>query len=790
MNVNERARAYIDRMPPAISGNGGHNATFKVACVLWNGFALEHDEVMELLRHYNQRCEPQWRDWELEHKAREAAKTSHQKSRGHLLDKGKPGRKSYKRGIPTNHGVVLGYFSPLSEPATGAEDSESPSVERKSKGTNREPVIVEPAARKRPAEDTSESCWQTPYPFLFDGWREDSGPPEDRSSRVRSDSGDISTGDHAEPGESPTKPPTAGTDYKFVAEASEFDDISDQLDSSLSPVALDLETYGPGKDGALNPRRGDIRLLQLALPGEPPWIIDLQKTGYDLGRLQESVENKEVIAHNAKFDLAFLQEKCGVRYPERVLCTYTASALLTAGSDEKNDLGAVLLRYEVVDLPKDQGKSDWSALTLTDEQMEYAAKDVAYLHELAEKLRTDIENAGLSETLDLELRLIPVVLKMESAGFAVDTDRIETIRKEVNLQAAEWKAKLLEELGVKDLNPNSPKQLRNAFTVIGADLPDTKENTIKGWEGPGQEACNALLKYRHATKQAQQCETLLKSIDPDGRIRASFKPLGAETARFSCSGPNLQNISNGPLRECFRAESGMRLICADYSQIELRIAAAITGEEKMLEAYRNGRDLHRLTAANILGKSGEEITSDDRQLAKAVNFGLLFGQGAKGLQKYAETNYGIQITEARAAELRDAFFQTYPQLKAWHDDTHTTARSSRSHEIRTRQGRRRLLPEGPENEWKRFSRALNTPVQGGAADGLKKALVLLDERLPDKARIVSTIHDEVIVEVPEGVVKTCSEIVKRSMEEAMSSIYPEVPIIAQPSDGGTWTDAK
>ena len=760
MNAKERARNYIDKMPPAISGENGDKATFRVACVLWHGFALGYEDTLELLRHYNRRCKPPWSEQELQHKASGAAKTEHDRPRGHLLTQERIPNKRVSRGIPTNHGKVLGYFSPLPEDEGGSvkvgRPNPSEGAQEKPSGQERQfECVIETEPNRSNAEvieDENDS-------------KEEATLNAPHSARKRNG-------------------------YRLITERERFAELAAVIKSSGCAVAVDIETYGPGKDGALDPRKGDIRLLQVAFPGEIPWIIDLQKTGYDLGPLKEALEKKAVIAHNAKFDLGFLKEKCGVCYPEQVFCTLTASKILTAGTAQNNDLGAVLRRYKIAALPKEYGKSNWSVPALTAGQMEYAVEDVVYLHDLAEKLRTDLENAGLSHIFELEMRLLPVVLKMERTGFAVDKELIEEIREKTNFEAEEWKTELLKELGDEDLNPNSHAKLLEAFKSLGAELPDTREETIKGWRGSGQEACRALLKYRRATKRVQQCASLLKCVGPDGRIRASFNPLGADTARFSCREPNLQNIAKGPLRGCFVAAPGRRIICADYSQIELRIAAAITGEDKMLEAYRDGRDLHRLTAANTLGKAEEDVTSDDRQLAKAVNFGLLFGQGAPGLQRYAESKYGIRISEGRAVELRKAFFDAYPELRDWHNAAHNDAGNYAIQEIETRLGRRRLLPAGSANEWKRFAWSVNTPVQGGAADGLKKALILLDRDLPGGANIVSTVHDEIIVEAPEDAVEACCGIVKRSMEEAMSEIYPEVPILVEPAHGATWADAK
>lgn len=210
----------------------------------------------------------------------------------------------------------------------------------------------------------------------------------------------------------------------------------------------------------------------------------------------------------------------------------------------------------------------------------------------------------------------------------------------------------------------------------------------------------------------------------------------------------------------------------------------------MIEAYRSGADLHNRTAALVLGKSEDEVTKDDRQLAKAVNFGLLYGQFAPGLVKYAKTSYGVDMTVGEAERIRERFFRAYRGLAEWHGRTRELAKGSDLTETRTRLGRRRLMPQGQEQFWQRFSGSLNTPVQGGAADGLKKALILIASRLPEGAAILSTVHDEIIIECPADQPATVSRLMEDAMRDAMAAIYPEIPIEVEAHTGRTWAEAK
>jgi DNA polymerase I len=225
----------------------------------------------------------------------------------------------------------------------------------------------------------------------------------------------------------------------------------------------------------------------------------------------------------------------------------------------------------------------------------------------------------------------------------------------------------------------------------------------------------------------------------DGRIYASWRQLRAATGRMACDHPNLQNIPrSGPLRSYIRAPEGRLFVIADYSQIELRIAAKISGDKEMLSAYAEGRDLHALTAQNLAGRN--EVSNDNRKLAKAVNFGLLYGMGAKGLQAYALKSYGVEMTLEEAVLYRRRFFRTYPDLKRWHDNERRAWLRGGT-ETWTLSGRRRMYVQ-------RLTDHLNSPVQGTAADGLKLALTLLWEHRDEclGAMPILVCHDEVIVE--------------------------------------------
>lgn len=569
---------------------------------------------------------------------------------------------------------------------------------------------------------------------------------------------------------------------QMITDPDDFEGIAEEIAIADHPLALDIETYGRDP---LNPHRSDIRFLALGLPWRDPWLIDLQATGYNLGGLGKVLESTELIIHNARFDLGFLAHHLGL-HPQRVFCTLTASRLLGAGTRQSNALGDVLRRYEIADLPKTLGDSDWGAMLLTEDQLAYAAADVAHLHTLRARLEADLEKAELMDVWALESQLLPVVVRMQAAGVTVDPAALERIRDEQRAKASKLALQVQEALGVT-FNPGSPEQLRDAFRAAGVQIASTAEAILTEQDHPA--AALALL-MRGAEKSAQQAQSLLEAVEKDGRIHGQFDPTGTDAGRFSSQRPNLQNIARGPLRGCFVAPPGRSLVCADYSQIELRVAAAIAQETRMIEAYRAGADLHRRTAALVLGKAEEAVTKGDRQLAKAVNFGLLYGQSAAGLVKYAKTSYGVELTEGEAEAIRDKFFRAYRGLAQWHGQIRQAAQSGVFTETRTRLGRRRLLPSGHDHFWTRFSGGLNTPVQGGAADGLKQAMILLAGRLPQGAQIISTVHDEIIVECPADQAEAVARTMEEAMRQAMVGLYPEISFEVEAHTGVTWEQAK
>ena len=551
-------------------------------------------------------------------------------------------------------------------------------------------------------------------------------------------------------------------------------------------VALDLETTG------LDPRRDRTRLLSLATESEA-WIVD--NFSVDIRPLLEILKDKTLLIHNAMHDLLFLRQ-LGYRHYGRAVDTMTLSRMAHAG--EKSEGGKrlehsleVCCKRELdLKLDKSHQKDDWSR-DLSEEMLTYAAEDARVLLALYEALEDKLLTAGQEQALKIEGRALLAGIEMAHAGVAVDKERWLGIVEEDGEGLDELRARLdclvgdppeetrkrntknrnVPEERKDKWNWDSAEQIKAAATTLGLRLEKTSMDYLKLVD---HEFARALLAYREAKsglatfgeKYFEPTEEG-REVYLDGRLYPSWGMCQAETGRTSSSSPNVQNIPNksrlGKLRECVSAPEGRCLIKADYSQIELRIVAKIAGEEKMLEAYRKGEDLHARTARSITGR--EEVTKVGRQLAKAVNFGLLYGQGAGGLRDYARDKYGAEMSPEEAEEYRARWFDAYPAIKVWHRQE-SIGFDAGEDVACTLTGRQRRV--------KTFMEKVNHPVQGTGADGLKLSMALFHERLPEHldAKLVIAVHDEVVVECPqegaEQVAIFTEEIMVAGMEEVLN----------------------
>lgn len=556
-------------------------------------------------------------------------------------------------------------------------------------------------------------------------------------------------------------------------------------------LALDLETCAEPKIGprgrisstsdALNPRKAEIRLLTAGDSDGNIRQFDLRTAPALPPEILAALSSAELVIHNAAFELLFLHTKFGIM-PEQIFCTLTASRLLEPQKSVPHSLGPVIERYLDVRLPKEQGASDWGAFVLTDEQLHYARDDVRYLLALRALLAAKLEKAKLMGVFQLESALLPIIARMELHGFQVDTSRLASMLTQEGKRSRDLEKEISLSFGDPKLNPASPEQLMAAFKKAGIQLENTEEKTLRAIADP---RAVLILEYRGAAKLASAIEGLL-GAQCNGRIYARFNPLGAVTGRFSSKGPNLQNIPRGPLRHCFISSSPeRRLVIADYSQIELRVAALVANETVMIEAFKRKEDLHyKIAAVNLRKPIGEVTRAERGSVGKSTNFGFIYGQGDKGFRIYARTEYGLVIELEEAARFRNNFFETYPGLRAWHEECWRKAKDNIG-EARTIYGR--LLRAQQDSTWARFNLWTEYVVSGSCADLLKAAMVQIASILPSDCHLVATVHDELIYDVPGDLSEQYCGMIRLVMEESFVAMFgTTVPIVAEAKVCRNW----
>ena len=577
-----------------------------------------------------------------------------------------------------------------------------------------------------------------------------------------------------------TLSPPMKSAYKLITNLSEAHVILADLVAKGELVGLDIETTG------LFPHEGaKARLLQLSPQEGPVYIIDLFEVG-GLAALQEPLSHLKAVAHNAVFEMKFFKAE-GIDLT--LDCTLLAHHALTGEMSKLSDL---CQHYLGIELDKTLQTSNWQG-DLTSDQLQYAAADAFYTRLLFDKLWPLIQKQGSERVYQVCKQAQPAAALMELTGMPFDAKEHQTLLDHLIEERDAYQTKLRDHLG--DINVNSSKQLGIWLSSV---LERSGKASLKQWPrtATGQLATSekdfkkgllllpqteqALIKdcflpYKALEKQVSSFgEGLAQSVSPaTGRIHASFKMTGTRTGRFSCSRPNLQQIPrNKVFRGLFKAPQGCTLVIADYSQMELRVAAIVAKETKLLEAYEQGQDTHALTAGMLLKKNPEEVTKQERQLAKAVNFGLLYGQGAKGLKDYAASSYGVEITEAEAKAYREAWFATYPAFAAWH--RLEGFNSKMRMQVTTPLGRTRRFSGADTGDTYSATKAYNTPIQGGAAEVMLAALNKLPHLLENfDAQPLAVIHDEVIVEASVADAPQVAQALELAMIQGMLDVFPE-----------------
>jgi len=401
---------------------------------------------------------------------------------------------------------------------------------------------------------------------------------------------------------------------------------------------------------------------------------------------------------------------------------------------------------------------------------------------------------------EIEMPLSMALFRMEEAGFTVDTDFLRVLGDRYSEEIERLKNEVYRACGVKPFNLNSTQQLGEVlFETL--QLPHGKK-TSRGYSTNAEvlenlrdiapEIIDPLLQYRRLTKlNSTYVEGLLRLTDATGRVHSYFDQVATATGRISSSEPNLQNIPvrtemGKEIRHAFLPKAGWVLLDADYSQIELRLMAHFSGDAALLEAFRTGQDVHARTASEIFDVPLEWVDATLRSRAKAVNFGLIYGISGFGLAK------NTRVSQKEAKEFIARYFAKYPGVKRFMD---TCAQDGeRKGYAETLMGRRRYLPElkSSNRVAREFGKraAMNTPVQGSAADIIKLAMVRVDEALRRenlRSRLILQVHDELLLECPPEEVERAAELLKSSMEEVITL---SVPLVAEVQTGENWAESK
>ena len=487
--------------------------------------------------------------------------------------------------------------------------------------------------------------------------------------------------------------------------------------------------------------------------------------------------------------------------PGGIVFDTEVAAYLLAPTDGSYDLEKLGITYYNQEFPKVKTYLEEGAFgPLADPAAPAAAllSHTALIGALRKTLAQRLEELGLNQIYqEVDLPLCPVLAEMEEIGVLVDRGALVEFGEMLSDGIDKVQATIYELAG-EEFNINSTQQLgRILFDQLG--LPPVKK-TKTGYSTNAEvldklrgkhPIIEQILDYRQLTKlKSTYVDGLGKVIADDGRIHTCFQNTVTATGRLSSAEPNLQNIPirtplGAELRKMFVAGPGMALVDADYSQIELRLLAHMAGDEKMIEAFRSGRDFHTVTAAQVFGVEPDQVSAEMRRSAKAVNFGIVYGISAFSLSQ----DIGVTVAEAKA--YMDRYFATYPGVRAYMD--HVVEQAKQDGYVSTLMGRRRWLPELKSSNFNTRSFgervALNMPIQGTAADIIKLAMLRVRDRLKAEGlqgQLVLQVHDELIVECPQEE----QERVCALLQEEMEGVFPlSVPLVAETHAGQSWAES-
>lgn len=517
---------------------------------------------------------------------------------------------------------------------------------------------------------------------------------------------------------------------------------------------------------------------------------------------------KAKVGQNAKYDINILAnsspaiEMRGVAY-DTMLESYVLNS--TATRHDMDSLALKYLDHTTIAFEDIAGKG---ARQLTFNQIDldkagpYAAEDADITLRLHHALQARLAQTPSVQPvlMDIEMPLVPVLARIERQGALVDAALLEVQSGELGVKMAELEQRAYALAG-EEFNLGSPKQLGAIlYDKLGMPVlsktakgqPSTAEAVLDELAEQGYPLPEVLMQYRSLSKlKSTYTDKLPGQINPrTGRIHTSYQQAVAATGRLSSSDPNLQNIpirtaEGRRIRQAFVASPGYKLLAADYSQIELRIMAHLAKDEGLLHAFRNDLDVHRATAAEVFSVALEDVTNDQRRSAKAINFGLIYGMSAFGLAKQ------IGVDRKQSQDYIDRYFARYPGVLAYME--RTRAQAAEQGFVETLFGRRLYLPDinakNPALRKGAERTAINAPMQGTAADIIKRAMVNVDNWLSDSgldARVILQVHDELVLEVREDLVEQVKDEIRTHMSNAAQL---DVPLVVEAGVGSNWDEA-
>ena len=601
--------------------------------------------------------------------------------------------------------------------------------------------------------------------------------------------------------------------YETILDQARFDFWLEKL--RQAPLfAFDTETTGldaqqaqlVGLSFAVEPHEAAYVPLAHDYEGAP---AQLDRTAV-LQALKPLLEDpaKAKVGQNAKYDINILAngspaiEMRGVAY-DTMLESYVLNS--TATRHDMDSLAQKYLDHATIAFEDIAGKGAkqlaFNQIHL-DKAGPYAAEDADITLRLHQALQARLAQTPSVQPvlMDIEMPLVPVLAKIERQGALVDAALLQVQSGELGLKMAELEQRAYELAG-EEFNLGSPKQLGAIlYDKLGMPVlskttkgqPSTAEAVLDELAEQGYPLPEVLMQYRSLSKlKSTYTDKLPGQINPrTGRIHTSYQQAVAATGRLSSSDPNLQNIpirtaEGRRIRQAFVASPGYKLLAADYSQIELRIMAHLAKDEGLLHAFRNNLDVHRATAAEVFGVALEDVTTDQRRSAKAINFGLIYGMSAFGLAKQ------IGVDRKQSQDYIDRYFARYPGVLAYME--RTRAQAAEQGFVETLFGRRLYLPDinakNPALRRGAERTAINAPMQGTAADIIKRAMVNVDNWLSESgldARVILQVHDELVLEVREDLVEQVKDEIRQHMSKAAQL---DVPLLVEAGIGANWDEA-